>query len=108
MRVLLLIATFVMSTAATAEAEFTPENFCVKLSEFSMEIMDFRQDGTPMSEMIALVDRGHPSARNLGRDIVVDAYKEPRHTTPTAVKHAIEEFGNKTYMKCFNLLPKSR
>lgn len=55
-------------------------------------IMEARQDGRNMGEVI----KAWPSAKNL----VVEAYEQPRFSTEESKKIAVQDFTNKEILRC--------
>jgi len=55
-------------------------------------IMEARQDGKNMGEVI----KAWPSDKNL----VIEAYEQPRFSTEENKKIAVQDFTNKTILKC--------
>lgn len=55
-------------------------------------IMEARQEGKNMSEVI----KAWPSAKNL----VIEAYEQPRLSTEDNKKIAVQDFTNKTILNC--------
>ena len=94
MKKLLLISLL----AFNANAEFTKEedSLCKSLERMSAVIMQSRQEGTPMSEMI---ERAKGNATIIS--VIEDAFNEPRWSSPSMIARTVEEFSNESYKICY-------
>jgi hypothetical protein len=78
---------------------------CSGGSELGRQLMTMRQNGTDISKLMKIADdEGNPLARKSIRQMVLDAYRQPRFQTPEMKKQAIDDFGNDAYLKCMDLL----
>lgn len=68
---------------------------CAELSEAGERLMEMRQNGFPMRKIMAQFDS--PVLQN----IVKAAYDVPRYSSDEYQKRAVEKFGNRLYMDCF-------
>lgn len=108
MRSFFLIGAFAMSASALAAENIIAAPSCESLAKLSRSVMKIRQDGVPLSVLMNSLENLEKGPRDVGQLIVAAAYHVPRYTTPEAVRHAIEEFENGSYLSCFNGVLKSR
>ena len=74
---------------------------CKSMSELSKIIMQKRQDGVPMSEMMEkVVNTSTQPLRDLIRLLVISAYEKPRFNTPEIQQKTILDFENESYLTC--------
>lgn len=88
-----------MSTgAAYAEAEFSADEICAEMHEAATLIMEMRQEGAPMPQMMQLSDS------DLARAIVQEAYEEPQYHSDGVKARSIQDFANKIAASCYKAL----
>ena len=94
MKKLLLISLL----AFNANAEFTKEEegLCKRLESVSAVVMQSRQEGIPMSEMIELA-KGNATIIS----VIEDAFNEPRWSSSETITRAIQDFSNESYKLCY-------
>lgn len=68
---------------------------CVSVGEFAGKVMQIRQNGVKMSEIVNRLGHDNPLL-----SIVIDAYDTPRFRTEDYKEAAITKFENKYYMEC--------
>jgi hypothetical protein len=84
------------------------EKLCKEMSEISQKIMDHRQHGVAMSEMMKVAQVSQsPWFQKTVRELVVEAYKQPRFTTDELRQTAIQEFRDGFYLGCIQGISKS-
>jgi len=87
---------FIFSLQAHADES---REFCKMFGDLAGVIMEHRQAGTPMDEMIDWVD-SHKILNNWGEDIVIAAYGISRYSTEEYQQKEISEFRNTFYLAC--------
>ena len=69
---------------------------CSSYSEYAEIIMTQRQSGTPMPEMIELVN----GDGKIFEDLVFSAYEIPRYDTKKMQNNTIKDFRDNVYLNC--------
>jgi hypothetical protein len=98
----ILILALLVATPAVADSttdrvvEAITTDVCAVRGRNAAKIMEFRQDGFPMSKLIAAF-RDLPS----GKQMVRDAYSTPRYSTSRHRLRAIEDFRNVAELECY-------
>lgn len=87
-------------SAAVAADNDLARSTCASLEGLAKTIMEGRHAGASMSKMIEMEND------QVTEDLVIDAYKQPRMQTKKMQTRSIEEFGNKTYLQCYQALSK--
>lgn len=74
---------------------------CKSMSELARIIMQKRQDGVPMSEIVEKVVNTTPQPlQEVLRLTVISAYDKPRFNTPEIQQKTILDFENEAYLTC--------
>ncbi len=81
--------------AGSAHAETTYEELCQGYYTTAELIMQHRQQGTPMPEMMGYVD-----GNGVLEAMVGDAYRQPRYSTAEYQRDLVREFANGAYLIC--------
>lgn len=68
---------------------------CRAASELAEVVMQIRQSGRPMSELMDQAEEG-----TLTEKLVIDAYKHERYRTERFQRRAIEQFRDQAYLEC--------
>jgi len=90
--------------AASATQAQTPETLkvCKDVSHMARDIMEVRQKGAPMSEMMELTAAGD-LLDGINKILVVRAYDVPQFQTEPSRLRAVQEFENDSYLRCYKL-----
>ena len=93
------IITAIIITAATATASLAQDaqDPCQSAGDLAQVIMERRQDGTPMSTLMNLIQ-----GNEIARLMIVEAYKVPRMAMPANQRREVEDFRNMMEMVCYN------
>lgn len=98
--------TFVAATifASSAQAQqpqplLRTKQQCTTVSQLAGSIMELRQMGEPMQNLIMNED-GRASSSETNR-LVLLAYEEPRFSTVKSVKNSIQDFSNEAFRHCY-------
>ena len=83
----------VMPMAATAQEEMAS---CEDIGALAQVIMENRQSGTRLSQMMEVAD-----GNSLVVALLTDAYNEPRWTTQSNQDRAVENFRNDVELLCY-------
>ncbi|MGY6663206.1 MAG: hypothetical protein ACXIVO_12895 [Glycocaulis sp.] len=80
------------------------EDRCAALGELAQGIMQARQGGRPMSEILRATeeDRFAP-LRPVIRSMVIEAYDRPQHWTDDMKREAAQRFRNDIELMCYQL-----
>lgn len=100
-RLLLSLVVLLFSNITYAQSDDVLR-LCKDISLGAEKLMEHRQTGAPMAEIMESVARQEEASANLGKIIVKDAYSEPLWRTEEAKQRSIVEFGNKYYLKCLD------
>lgn len=74
----------------------TKEETCNNVSTLAHNVMKGRQTGMALSEMMK-----HSQGEDWIKELMIDAYDEPRYSTPEYQQRTITEFANTYYLRCF-------
>lgn len=91
---------FVVAVLSCGHIAADTENrysLCKQMSDVAGMVMENRQEGMLMSELMALADS---SFSGLLEDIASAAYSKPRFSTEKMQKRAIVDFQNDVYLGC--------
>lgn len=87
-------AAIIFTTFATATQAQTM-SFCNQLYDTSEAVMDARQSGVDLRQMMQAAD-----GNQLHEDIVKLAYKQPNYSTESYQQNAIKQFAEQFYLSC--------
>lgn len=73
---------------------------CDELSKMAGRIMDSRQSGVPINDMLSVLDEHGGNASSILRRWTIEAYKEPLYSTDENKRIAITEFQNEAMILC--------
>ena len=76
---------------------------CSELGRLAAGVMELRQDGTPVNELIELFSRPEVprESRVLMRAMILLAYDTPRFSTERIKSEAAADFANKFMIACY-------
>ena len=83
--------------AATSEID-TPPDPCQAVGSLAAQIMDHRQAGTSMSDLMAAA--GHIE---LARLLIIEAYNIPRMSVPENQLREVQDFRNMAEAMCYQI-----
>lgn len=94
MKIKHVLATIILTvSAATVQAQTM--SFCNQLYDTSEAIMDARQSGVDLRQMMQAAD-----GNQLHEDMVKLAYKQPNYSTESYQQNAIKQFAEQFYLSC--------
>lgn len=94
MKIKHVLATIILTvSAATVQAQTM--SFCNKLYDTSEAVMDARQSGVDLRQMMQAAE-----GNQLHEDIVKLAYKQPKYSTESYQQNAIKQFAEQFYLSC--------
>jgi len=96
MKALTLALLIALSTPALSAV--TPK-LCSDLSETAATIMEKRQGGASMSQIMEIV-----TDSKIMQEMVVEAYEVRRHPAPMWQEREIDDFRDKWYLTCYKLI----
>lgn len=76
-----------------------PATGCEVISRLAKSIMQARQSGVSMSEMMGIAARDE-DFKALAEALVIDAYDSPRYSTDGMKQRSIEDFENNVFLQC--------
>ncbi|OBU53826.1 hypothetical protein A9K69_08550 [Stenotrophomonas maltophilia] len=79
---------------------------CKSIGGYAKSVMDNRQNGVPMSEMMELAATGEGGVASAAQEIIVDAYDYPRMSVEENKATATRDFENKVYLECIKAATK--
>lgn len=94
-----LVGSAVLLLGHGARAAEGEQASCADISELAANIMESRQSGTAMADMMTLAD-GAGSASDLIEAMVVSAYEMPRFQTPTHQRRQVAEYRDAWHLRC--------
>jgi len=94
-----LILAILMALSTPTLAAVTPK-LCSDLSETAATIMEKRQGGASMSQIMEIV-----TDSKIMQEIVIEAYEVRRHPAPMWQEREIDDFRDKWYLTCYKLIP---
>lgn len=75
------------------------EDPCVVLSDLAEQIMENRQGGVPLSDMMRI-----SGDNEMIRTMVLEAYNQPRFNTSSYQLEAIQDFSDSIALICYNAI----
>ncbi len=104
-----MIAALAMLAATPALAQGMDAGDCPSLGGMASTIMEARQEGFVMSDLMAIVDVAAPQSSDytpeyhaIARSVVIDAYNQPAFRTPEHRARAIVDFRNSVEAICYS------
>lgn len=95
----LLKAAIICSALLTTTAQ--AQDFCTTIAKTATSIMQGRQIGVPMSNVMTLANQPHfTDVAKLLKSMVVEAYEQPRFSSKAHQDRAVTEFSNKQMLAC--------
>lgn len=97
----LMLAAFPAMAQDETWNEASPEVrliLCNSVSEISSTIMQQRQAGRPMADMMQIA--GKSELAHLVQPIIIDAYEINRYQTAEVQREEVEDFRDKWYLTC--------
>lgn len=94
----------VLLLSGSASAESLTDRHCALLSQLAEAIMDRRQDGAPMRDVIGWIDgTGLKGTReyDAARQMISAAYEQTRWSSREARQRASTDFGNEWAVQCY-------
>lgn len=74
---------------------------CETMGKTASNVMEIRQNGTPLSETMKMVEQVDPKIQDIFREIIMVAYDEPRWSTANSKTRAIEDYRISVERECF-------
>lgn len=101
------ITTILLLTASAAYAEDkkpTEQEACKMVGTLAGAIMKHRQAETPMSTLMATLEKTVSSeeSRDAVRKVIILAYQKPGYRTEENKQNAIDEFVNQAELVCYS------
>lgn len=101
-KLLTALALTLMATPTLADSKISHET-CDSYGQLANTIMKVRQQGAPMSSLLAIVVEGATEAHyELVRSMVIAAYKIPQYSTDDSKQREIEVFTNEVLLICYD------
>lgn len=89
----LAVVVVMLAAAACVQREDSRDTECTMVSSLARSVMKSRQDGANMAEMME-------GANEVLRRLAVEAYSQPRYSSPEYIQKAIDDFSNDAYLAC--------
>ena len=93
-----LIIAAALTLSLTAFAEEAELDVCDELNNLARSVMNARQSGMEMRQLIEVV-RGN-EASEIAIEIIIRAYETPRFSVEKNKQNAIKDFQNEIYLQC--------
>jgi hypothetical protein len=94
----LAAATLATTTPVTAEeAGEAKEDVCAELAELARDVMELRQDGVPLSQLMKIAE-----SEEILRLLALDAYRKSRFGSKEYRDLAVTDFSDKWALACYN------
>lgn len=93
-KTLTFVAAMLVATPVVSQ-----EDPCVVLSELAAQIMQNRQGGVPLSDMMRIA-----GDNEMVRAMVLEAYNQPRFNTSSYQLEAIQDFSDSIAFICYNAM----
>ena len=94
-----LLAAIAISTITFSVQANEDVTFCSSVSELGKVIMDLRQKNVPMVTLMEYMTT-QPELYELGSAMIVEAYNQPRYSTPSNQQNAVTDFANDMFKVC--------
>lgn len=85
-----------LAAALMLAASFAQADICVDIHGLGAVIMQHRQHGTPLPDLLAATDS------ELAKALIIQAYKQPRFATEEYQAKAIQDFAEALMPECYN------
>jgi len=98
--VILMLALSFSLPAAHAQDEADP---CASIGGFAERLMEKRQQGIAMSDLMKLVALGEGPQRwkSIARQMVIAAYEKPQYSVDANKADAVQRFRNEWELECY-------
>lgn len=116
MRFLMIGLGFLLAMAAPGQAQWirdkplpsyeqSSNDHCSSIEGLARTVMEARQRGVSMSQIMQLIQQTNPDAATLAlaRRMVTDAFNEPRYSTREYQQRAATDYGNTWAAVCYGL-----
>jgi hypothetical protein len=94
----LLLAAVLIAVPFTTQAESAKFEICEGYSSLAETIMEGRQVGVSMAEMVKIVTSNDSET---GLDLIMRAYKLPRFSSDEMQQRSAQDFGNDVFLDCY-------
>ncbi|MGE8598241.1 hypothetical protein ACPF64_13815 [Acinetobacter sp. KB005] len=112
-RIFIILCTALVSVNVYAEKKMTKNDaidvICGGIGEYAKSVMTSRQLGENIANNIAVLNKQknmEEPIKSYHREIIYEAYREPKWSTKENQDNAITEFSNKMYMTCADAFQK--
>lgn len=92
------IIMFLAITVTTATSGEITHEVCKELSFLSGTIMESRQEGVPMYDLMEIANQ-NPQLP-IVKELVILAFEQPRYSVKSNQQDAVSEFQNEVYLEC--------
>ncbi len=96
-----VLACVFLTISVSVYAKKSGPEVCDDLYELAFKVMNLRQNGTPVSDLIALT-----GGNRIANAIVIAAYEETQYSTREYQNRASKEFANRVFIECFKSINK--
>lgn len=90
----LILLTALLSSSVMAD------DSCSQFYGLGETIMKSRQNGVPLPTMMGVVNEADKGLKDVLKDVVVNAYSQPRYNSKDLQIKVINEFANDLYVQC--------
>ena len=89
----------ILAIALAAPFAYADQSKCQKIGQLSSKIMESRQRGAPMSDLMQIAGDSE-----LMQQIVIDAYETPRFSSDKYQENAIKDFRSEWELACYKAM----
>jgi hypothetical protein len=79
---------------------------CGAIGKLAKSIMERRQEGVSMNDMMQAGQNVDESIRTITKRIVIAAYELPRYSTQEVIDRTVSDFENEIYLECIKVRTK--
>ena len=100
-RLIIALALLISSSVVSAEEAAQAPDHCSEMGGLAKSIMNARQAGAAMSEVLQVVKEKMPAAAEVLRPFVIMAYEETQWSSEDRREDAANRFRNKIELACY-------
>ncbi|MDQ2066367.1 hypothetical protein Q9295_08280 [Xinfangfangia sp. CPCC 101601] len=100
-RHLVMVGGLVAALMGSAPTAVLASDHCVTLSQLAAKIMEGRQNGVTLIDMMQLLKSDDEFANELMQTMVLTAYDLPGFSTDSMKKQAVTDFANNVALMCY-------
>lgn len=110
MKATVVVLATALLVSSPASAQLT-DRTCSLLSKLAEKIMERRQDGDTMREVMEMIEPHRdsiPTEYGIARQMIIQAYQQDQWGSQAAKQRATAEFGNDWARQCFQMIEEKK